>query len=675
MLISTAALRARFDLSIGNLTELRNNATGDNYIKSKPDFPIMSVIANINGTKEEWFPDSWTTLPSSEGLLLRCDKFAGEPVIVELRIQAVGEELHLSSSFKNESKHPLIEFLMPRISGLTLGSSHEDNTIIYPHHAGEKTKNPVAKYAEMATLDWKRFWRSAPKNMGGWYRREINYCGLASMTWMYLYDKDNGLYIGSHDGRFPVTGIIAETSGNEHNPWTGFAFRKHKRLMPGGEWNSGEYVLALSQQDWHAGAKRYRTYIDQHIKQYPVPAFLKDEFALNQCYNFKRAGGIEHRFADIPQMFAAGKEWGVRHMFIASWNRTGFDSNYPEYYPDMELGTAMEFARGLQHVRASGGFSTLYINARIFDRASVFHPTLGHKMAIRQADGSTIEESYGPFDFTVSCPSDQLWHDTLLDTAEFAVRAYGADGIYLDQLASAEPFACHSEMHSHEDIGLFNQGYLSLMHKLLKRMEGLSETPYLMVENCGDIYSSLAWGSLTWNGAEYDEHFNVFKFTFPEFTQVNMANPRGWMKESPEKIEWFYKDMQRAIVLGSVLWLGITSRLTPGTPYHDYAKQALGFREKLQPYLRDATFVDDAYISQMPAGTSASCWDLADGRKLLIAGNYALADGKEVCFKLPDAFTKIECYDIDWKMVDMKANGAELVLSMNGQRFLCVVVS
>ena len=42
------------------------------------------------------------------------------------------------------------------------------------------------------------------------YKRSINYCGLASMSFMYLYDENNGFYIGSHDKRFPVTSIVAE---------------------------------------------------------------------------------------------------------------------------------------------------------------------------------------------------------------------------------------------------------------------------------------------------------------------------------------------------------------------------------------------------------------------------------------------------------------------------------
>lgn len=58
----------------------------------------------------------------------------------------------------------------------------------------------------------KDFWRASSVAFGDIYRREINYCGLASMSWMYYYDAENGLYIGSHDARFPVTGVIAETA-------------------------------------------------------------------------------------------------------------------------------------------------------------------------------------------------------------------------------------------------------------------------------------------------------------------------------------------------------------------------------------------------------------------------------------------------------------------------------
>ena len=69
----------------------------------------------------------------------------------------------------------------------------------------------------------------------------------------------------------------------------------------------------------------------------------------------------------------------------------------------MELGSAMEFRRGLEYVREHGGFSTLYINARIFDVKSDFHKTVGEKMAVRNEKGEPYRETYGPEHFTVNC--------------------------------------------------------------------------------------------------------------------------------------------------------------------------------------------------------------------------------------------------------------------------------
>ena len=38
-------------------------------------------------------------------------------------------------------------------------------------------------------------------------------------------------------------------------------------------------------------------------------------------------------------------EFGSRHFFMAGWNHMGFDSHYPNYNPDLELGTPMSLKR------------------------------------------------------------------------------------------------------------------------------------------------------------------------------------------------------------------------------------------------------------------------------------------------------------------------------------------
>jgi len=670
MELITSKLRAAFDEQVNNFSKLENCITGDNYIKKSAIGPIITLYFLVNGEKEELLPSNPIVEGHNDFLTITYNEFGGKKVSVVLTIIAVEDQLRFSAVIDNNDDVEIVEILMPRIGGIYLGDDYRDDAIIYPHHAGEKTLNPVRGYG----YDKKDFWRASSVAYINYFRREINYCGLASMSWMYYFDTDNGLYIGSHDSRFPVTGIIAETSGDESDPWMGFAFRKYHRILKGQQYKTGEYVLAITIKDWHYGAKLYRSYIEKYLDFKHTPAFLDDEYALNQCYNFKRNNIVESYFADIPRLYDTGKEWDVRHIFMASWNRSGFDTDYPEYYPDMELGSAMEFRRGLEYVRKNGGFTTLYINARIFSISSDFHKQVGQKMAIRNPKGELIYEQYGPVSFSVNCPSDKLWREYLIDTAEFAFKAYGCDGIYLDQLASAEPFACFCKDHSHEGIEEFNNGYVYVLKELLRRLKETNPEAYLMTENCGDIYGSYTWGNLTWNGADYDEFYNVFKFTFPEFVQVNMVNPRGWENESDKKYTWFYKDICRAITLGSVLWMGITTRLRPEDgEYHTYAKKALNFRKNLQPLIKQAEFIDDKFINEYTQGCFVTSWKLDDGRIMIIAGN---PDEKtcEVGLIVPPGKDKVKVYNMSWKENMFAAEGENTKVAIDGKSMVCILL-
>ncbi len=669
MLLKGTGFVADFDKEINNFRSLKNTSTGDDYVKSRPSAPMFSMVGLKNGTKDrvDLLPGLPDILGDEKRLVIQYTAFSGYDIQVELVAEACEDRILISGKIINQDRNvDVVEILCPHISGIYLGDDFSDDSIIYPHHAGERTPNPIREYALEKTQD---FWRAGSVRRGDVFAREINYCGLASMSWMYYYDRENGFYIGSHDPRFPVTGIIAEC-GAEQVPFMGFDFRKHHRIGYGESYPIGEYVLAISNQDWHYGAGLYRSYIGKYLDFDHTPEFLKNEYALNQCYNFKRSGVIENRFRDIPRMYEAGEKWGVRHMFIASWNRTGFDSFYPEYYPDMELGSAMEFRRGLESIREHGGFSTLYINARIFDVKSDFHRLVGEKMAIRNENGDMLYETYGPERFTVSCPSDALWRDYLLDTAEFTVKAYGADGIYLDQLASAEPFACYCKEHTHADIGDFNNGYLYVLKELWKRLTKDNPDAYIMTENCGDIYGSYTWGNLTWNETEYDEYFNVFKYTFPEFVQVNMVNPRASKKEEPERMNWFLKDMQRAILLGNILWMGITSRLTENTGrYHTYAKQALAFRKEIQPLIKDAKFLDHEFIVEMTEKCDATAWELPDGRNLFLCGNHSGAEQAGITIRMPEHAVRMEKFNMEWQQETILVD-KETILAHEGTTVL-----
>ncbi len=670
MKLEGSTFSAEFDCQLNNFVSLKSKLSGDDYIKGKPKFPLISLFTWINDEKKELLPGLPEIIGGENELKITYREFSGYAVDCCLTIIAKSDEIEMNASIENKDPDLTVtEIMMPHLSNIYLGQSYEDDMIIYPHHAGEKTVNPIMEYGP----NRKEFFRASSIPVDDFYRREINYCGLASMSWMYYYDNENGLYLGSHDPRFPVTGVIAETSGKAEDPWMAFCFRKYHRIEEGTCYKTGSYIIGITEKDWHEGANKYRSYIEPYLDLAPISESLKKEYALNQCYNFKRSGKIEHTFDDIPQMFETGMAFGVHHIFIAGWNRTGFDSFYPEFYPDLELGSALTLSRGLEAVREKGGLSTLYINARLFDVKSDFHPSLGEKMALRNANGEMIYETYGSEHFTVNCPSDSLWKHFLLDTAEFMVKSYGCDGVYLDQLASAEPFACYAELHDHEHIEQFNQGYVDLLRELLQKVKAIRPSSFLMTENCGDIYSCFTAFNLTWNAAEYDEYFNVFKYTFPEFIQVNMINPRANIADEKTKLDCFFSDIQRATLLGSVFWVGLTDKIKKDSIYESYVKQVLQFRNQIQCYLHDAIYLDDHFIDISVEGCEASCWQLDNGY-LVLAGNKNLLEDATLICHLPIEIENIFCYDIDWNEYKIQAREHEVEICLKGSRLWCLVV-
>ena len=677
-------IKMSFDSKINNVVELVNKATGDNYIKSVPKTPVLSLWclnAEKNG-KVKFVPSGASKVvssASSKSLKLQVDSFTGNGTELDIKAEVtveIGKDCMLkwSVSLKNnDSAHDIVEVLFPHIRGVFLGESFKDDTIIYPHHAGEKTLNPVKEYTSER---FRNFTRANTLLEDGIYVREINYCGLASMMWMYYYDKHNGFYISSNDSNFLVTGMRVETGGPE-DPWMGFGIRKHLRIKAGTVWDSEPYTVAVNCDDWHWGAKTYRKWIEPYISVDNNPSFLKDEFVLNQCYDFKKDGKILNRFENIPQKYDAGLKYHMKHMFIASWNRKGFDCNYAEYYPDMDLGTSMDLYDGCQYVNQNGGFVTFYINSRLFDTFSDFYPTLGSKIAIKKVNGDIYDERYdGESVFAVMCPSDEKWQKLLTDTACWMVKSYGATGIYLDQLGSAEPFACYDSSHSHKDIGEFNRGYLHLIKELKEKLHALNPNAFLMIENCGDIYGSYIWGNLTWNGEPYDEFFNVYKYTFPEYVQVNMVNPNKDVGRE-ESASLLYSKIERALLLGSVLWIGLCKFNPDNEELRQYAEKAVNFRQKINPFIKNGVYSDDEGITFKSTGINVSRWKLNDGGDLFMIGNM---DRRTDCRLLINSTGKpgqIESEDMDGKCFDIRYDYHEgnLEICLPASRMLYLHIS
>ncbi|MEA4884711.1 MAG: DUF6259 domain-containing protein [Clostridia bacterium] len=631
--------RIEIDETSGALRSMADLVHGDELIKHSEAIeyaPIRVVCLDSAGARREFVPSAVSSLKASESSL-RVQHLAFRPIdgrsdeiaiAANWSIESIDEPSEPSAatiwrlSLDNRTTDlQVVEVLFPFVRGIVLGSDHRKSVLVFPHHAGEKIANPVE---ELTSRRYLEFWRARTiVEADGVYSREINYCGLASMTWMDLYTNESnasrGLYMASYDPTFVLTGVRSETGGPE-KPWCGFSFRKHVPVGPKATWDSSPYVVALHEGDWHWGAMQYRNWIRKHIVLHDVQNDLLSESALCPRYDFKNDSVVRHRFEEIPSMYDQAAAEGMDHLFISGWNRSGFDTDYPEYVPDMELGSSWELAQGCRYIKEQGGKASFYINVRLFDLESDFFERLGQHWALKDYTGDLYRESYGPRTFAVLCPSNDQWRKWAVDTASWMSKAFGARGIYLDQLGSAEPFPCYDREHNHviEGVhhhGLYNHGYLRMIREIRDRLAEIDPTAFLMIENCGDIYSQYLYANLTWNGTDYDEFFNMYKYTFPEFIQINMVNPRR-IDDDTERSAWFYRDMARAFVLGSVFWAELGDRFGAENQHLlEYFRIGLRLRQQAASFISSGVYRDTDGIELVDGDGSdlapRACWSLS----------------------------------------------------------------
>lgn len=682
--ISNKYIELEFSSEVHNLVCLLNKTTEDNYVKQKPTNSIFSLYVrdSKSDNKIKAFPnDNYNVVieENEEYEKLRCvyntltmeDREIKVVVTIDILIEKDTDDIKFNINVENKEKDiEIIEVLYPHVRGVYLGEDWQDDILIYPQHAGEKISNPIYK---LSTDEYQNFWRAYSYcNEEKIYEREINYCGLASMMWMYYYDDKNGLYISSNDKDFLVTGIYIE-SGGSSNPWMGFSFRKYVNIKNNVKWNSNDYIISVNCHDWHYGAKKYRGWIQPYLNIQEQPEYLKDQVVLNQCYNFKKDGKIYNRFENIPKMFDKGMEHDINHFFIASWNRGGFDSYYPEYHPDIELGSAMDLYKGCEYINLHNGFVTFYINCRIFDLKSDLYPTFGNRMAMKKLNKDVYTETYGTESFAVMCPSDKEWQKHIIDTAVWMIKSYNASGIYLDQLGSAEPFPCYDTSHSHSTSSDFNNGYRHMIKLIYDQIKEINADSFIMIENCGDIYGGYVWSNLTWNGPKYDECYNVYRYTFPEFTQVHMVNPVVNIEGDEQKSK-FKKDVLRAFVLGAVYWLGLTYKFDDKKDLLDYILRILKLRKKANDFIKDAQYVDDIGIASHNKYLTSK-WVLDNNDEIILIGNYLAEIGNiyvEVT-KMPVKITRIgiELTEMSQDII-YDNNKITLSISNNEAEFFCI---
>lgn len=612
--IESQRLLVALDEDDGRL--VRFEAEGRNWLHPREGgrYFCRLTLMGSNGTEQE----AWPNQPSVSGTGATATLSANTVLTsegTELAIQLTcflevhdGAAGWVVSVINDAPDVTVTTVVMPQLDGLRLSDDGRADVLYLPFHAGERLPAPAAALADMANgvISGVARGRDRVHRTEEGYSYSLLYNGDASMMWLALSDGEHSLYIASHDPTFPVTQLRVDTLG----PADGridIALAIWVSVGPGQSWTSAEYVVAAVDGGWQACADRYRTWIDGVLDLTPDrnSLWFRDIPSAWATFLKGQDGQVIRTFKELPAAYDEASASGIRLVTPYGWSTGGFDTQVPEFYPDLELGGPVQMASAFGKVHTAGGQLMTYLNARIMATSSPYLASLGNQWAVRRSDGELCMETYGTREFVVMCPGARGWRELLADFAQSVVDHFGADAIYYDQVASARPHACFASHHEHTNPGQWNMAYRRLLEQALVQCRSTSTAAALSVEGCSDIYSVLApvqEDVVLLNSGDTFAFTELFRYTFPEVSVVDFVhNPF----ERPGEVfslcpnvtpEVARRRAYRAAILGCQL--GMIDTITSDEAWWREVQDLVAQRNAAEPWLSRARFRDDLDVAQ-----------------------------------------------------------------------------
>ena len=348
----------------------------------------------------------------------------------------------------------------------------------------------------------------------GLWRREFE-CGdtypgaWMTMQFMAAYDRqlDTGLYVAVHDPLGGTKDLLIESRPTDRAVVFHFDHPATDMGKPGNRFQlSGEAVWQLFRGDWYDAAMLYRDWVHQQAKWYPDAAHRGRADTpkwMRELPVWVRADWTPSNLEDVEQF---AKFMGVPvGLHCYTWHQVPFDNDYPHYFPAKE-----GFVETVARLQAAGVYVMPYINARLWDTrdkgAEDFEfSRLALPAAIKNDDGEPRVETYGSTEsdgskvrMAVMCPSAGVWQDRMRDIVLRLVDEYGANAVFVDQVAASKAVLCFDRAHGHPLGGghWWTQGY---WHMLDSIRDAMPEDSALTTECNAEPYVKWFDGYLTWH--------------------------------------------------------------------------------------------------------------------------------------------------------------------------------
>ena len=288
----------------------------------------------------------------------------------------------------------------------------------------------------------------------------------ASMQYMTFWNKvtRRGVYYGIHDPAPAFKKLFFEKNKNED-------FFSLKAVLPlvdidrgcNSQSLYGSCVWQLYGGDWYDAAQIYREFVYEFANWKPKadengradePDWMKKA---DHWWRVRMKD--DESFVDL--VLEANRDLGYDSaLHLYDWHQIPYDNDYPHYFPAKPA-----FYSGVKRLQENGVKVMPYINARLWDtRDNGLEDRQWSRVAkpncTKDRNGVPFTESYSSKEsdgskvvLSIMCPSTACWQQKLQSLVDELLNKAGVDGVYMDQIAAAQPYICEDRTHSHRPGG------------------------------------------------------------------------------------------------------------------------------------------------------------------------------------------------------------------------------
>lgn len=476
--IENERVRVTFSQETGGITSIANKQTGHDFVSAAVQKPkLWELVLKTASNKEVRISSascekpaimtfsgkanlSWKriSIPEANGMF---------DVRVICAVEQPDHLVHLRIDVDNHTDASLTSTIFPQITGL--GKAGESDVAFPYSNWGELFKG----------LNQAHVGRYPSADM------PMQFCCLSEAT--------DSVYLAAHDpgAKFKLFRI---KPGDEYSVETSVP----DATIPGNNWHQPfDFVFGVYRGDWVASCKLYRKWALANAPWTSCGPISKRKDSAPAVKEVGAWLNLDQNYAQNEKnVLQFHKELGVPigvHWYF--WHHNIMDRDLPDYLPPKP-----GFVEMVKRLSGSRVYSMPYINGRCWDTQNRNFEKARPFTSFDQSGNPNLEDYGSGTKLAVMCLGTSFWQNYLTSLIERVVDVTGASGIYIDQLAGADPEDCYNRNHGHT-LGRgtwWIDGYRKSVTAARKRFAGRPGGLFIAAENDAEPYMDFVDLFLIW---------------------------------------------------------------------------------------------------------------------------------------------------------------------------------